>query len=244
MQIECTDRCYICSVNYRIMENCRDKQKMVDAINSKFPHNNLVELYYNVGRALPFTAQRFPDGRVSDWYRSQYVEVVKVEPRGKYGKVYGFYYRNGERADSSDVEACCWCKKNDKEPQEIPNSGCGSWALLNIIGEPTSEAIKVMGLDDTLDFGKYKGKKLSEVIINDWQYVKWAVLGSQRLFVDIEEIVAFHEENMPRLTPADKMTFGKYKDRTLQEVYNEDQQYLRWLEDKNSSFRVDWNLFS
>lgn len=171
MQIECTDRCYICSVNYRIMENCRDKQKMVDAINSKFPHNNLVELYYNVGRALPFTAQRFPDGRVSDWYRSQYVEVVKVEPRGKYGKVYGFYYRNGERADSSDVEACCWCKKNDKEPQEIPNSGCGSWALLNIIGEPTSEAIKVMGLDDTLDFGKYKGKKLSEVIINDWQYV-------------------------------------------------------------------------
>ena len=62
---------------------------MVDAINSKFPHNNLVELYYNVGRALPFTAQRFPDGRVSDWYRSQYVEVVKVEPRGKYGKVYG-----------------------------------------------------------------------------------------------------------------------------------------------------------
>ena len=180
-------------------------------------------------------------------YRNQFVEVHKVRPGGKglkYGHAYGFYYRNGERADSSDIEACCWCKKNDKEPQEIPNSGCGSWALLNIIGEPTSEAIKVMGLDDTLDFGKYKGKKLSEVIINDWQYVKWAVLGSQRLFVDIEEIVAFHEENMPRLTPADKMTFGKYKDRTLQEVYNEDQQYLRWLEDNNSSFRVDWNLFS
>ena len=228
------------------MECKYDNQKIVDAINSKFPHNNLVELYYNVGRALPFTAQRFPDGRVSDWYCSQYVEVVRVEPHGKYGKygkVYGFYYRNGERADSSDVESICWCKKNDTEPQEIPNSGCGSWALLSIVGEPTSEPVKVLELDDVLDFGKYKGKKLCEIIINDWQYIKWAVLGSQRLFVDIEEIVAYHEANMPKLTPSDKMTFGKYKGRSILEVYKEDQQYLRWLEENNSSFRVDWKLF-
>jgi uncharacterized protein (DUF3820 family) len=162
---------------------------------------------------------------------------------GKYGKVYGFYYRNGERADSSDVESICWCKKNDTEPQEIPNSGCGSWALLSIVGEPTSEPVKVLGLDDVLDFGKYKGKKLCEIIINDWQYIKWAVLGSQRLFVDIEEIVAYHEANMPKLTPSDKMTFGKYKGRSILEVYKEDQQYLRWLEENNSSFRVDWKLF-
>lgn len=229
------------------MESQRDNQKLVDAINSKFPHNNLIELYYNVGRALPFTAQRFPDGRVSDWYRSQYVEVVKVEPHGqygKYGKVYGFYYRNGERADSSDVEACCWCKKDDTEPQEIPNCGCGSWALLTIQGEPTAEPIKILGLDDTIDFGKYKGRKLGEIVINDWQYIKWAVLGSQRLFVDVEEIIAHHEANTPKLTPSDKMMFGKYKGRTLQEVFEEDQQYLRWLEDNNNSFRIDWNQFT
>ncbi len=228
------------------MECKRDNQKIVDAINSKFPHNNLIELYYNVGRALPFTAQRFPDGRVSDWYRSQYVEVVKVEPHGrygKYGKVYGFYYRNGERADSSDVAACCWCRKDDTEPQEIPNCGCGSWALLNIIGEPTVEPIKVLGLNDTIDFGKYQGQILKDIIITDWQYIKWAVLGSQRLFADVEEIVAYHEANTPKLQPSDKMTFGKYKGKTLLEVFNEDHQYLRWLEDNNSSFRVDWGIF-
>ena len=81
--------------------NTEDKQKLVDAINCKFPQNNIMELYYDIGRVLPFTAQRFPDGRVSDWYRNQYVQVVRVEPHGrfgKYGTAYGFYYRNGERA--------------------------------------------------------------------------------------------------------------------------------------------------
>ena len=90
--------------------NTEDKLKLVDAINCKFPQNNIMELYYDIGRVLPFTAQRFPDGRVSDWYRNQYVQVVRVEPHsrfGKYGTAYGFYYRNGERADSSDSPELC-----------------------------------------------------------------------------------------------------------------------------------------
>ena len=144
------------------------------------------------------------------------------------------------RADCSDVEEICWYKKDDMEPKEIPNSGCGSWALLEIKGEPTTDPIKVLGLDDPIDFGKYKGRKLSDVIIEDWQYVKWAVLGSQRLFVDVDEIIAYHEDNTSKLKPTDIMTFGKYKGRTLQEVFKEDHQYLRWLEDNNNSFRVDW----
>lgn len=53
-----------------------EKKTLIDAVNCKYPHQNLTEIYYNIGRALPFTAQRFPDGRVSDWYRNQYVEVV------------------------------------------------------------------------------------------------------------------------------------------------------------------------
>ena len=70
-----------------------EKKTLVDAVNCKYPHQNLTEIYYNIGRALPFTAQRFPDGRVSDWYRNQYVEVVRVEPHGrggKFGNVFGF----------------------------------------------------------------------------------------------------------------------------------------------------------
>lgn len=63
-----------------------EKKTLIDAVNCKYPHQNLTEIYYNIGRALPFTAQRFPDGRVSDWYRNQYVEVVRVEPHGRGGK--------------------------------------------------------------------------------------------------------------------------------------------------------------
>ena len=105
-----------------------EKKTLVDAVNCKYPHQNLTEIYYNIGRALPFTAQRFPDGRVSDWYRNQYVEVVRVEPHGrggKFGNVFGFYYRNGERADAyeNDPEHS-WCTKDDTEPQPIPCCGC------------------------------------------------------------------------------------------------------------------------
>lgn len=39
-----------------------EKKTLVDAVNCKYPHQNLTEIYYNIGRALPFTAQRFPDG--------------------------------------------------------------------------------------------------------------------------------------------------------------------------------------
>ena len=49
-----------------------NNQKLIDAVHCKFPQNNLTEIYYNIGRILPFTAQRFPDGRVSDWYRDVY----------------------------------------------------------------------------------------------------------------------------------------------------------------------------
>ena len=62
-----------------------NNQKLIDAVNCKFPQNNLTEIYYNIGRILPFTAQRFPDGRVSDWYRNQYVQVVKFS-----GKCYRY----------------------------------------------------------------------------------------------------------------------------------------------------------
>lgn len=42
-----------------------DKQKLIDAINAKGLGNSLIAIYYNIGRALPFRAQHFPDGRVT-----------------------------------------------------------------------------------------------------------------------------------------------------------------------------------
>ena len=52
-----------------------EKEKLIKAIKSKGLSNSLISIWYNIGRALPFRAQRFPDGRVSDWYKNQFVEV-------------------------------------------------------------------------------------------------------------------------------------------------------------------------
>ena len=225
-----------------------NNQKLIDAVNCKFPQNNLIELYYNIGRALPFTAQRFPDGRVSDWYRNQYVQVVKVEPHGKfgkYGKVYGYYFRNGERADSSDSQENSWCKKEDTEPKEIPCCGCGSWFLLDIQGEPIEgNEVKVLGLDDIFTFGKYKDRTIKEVIDTDWNYVKWAIIDSQRLIADIDAIVEYHKGRTKNLKPDDIISFGKYKGKTLHSVFLTDFQYLKWMESQNPDFKIDWDKLS
>ena len=222
-----------------------EKKELIDAVNSKFPRQNLTEIYYNIGRALPFTAQRFPDGRVSDWYRNQYVEVVKVEPHGrngKYGNVLGFYYRNGKRTDvyENDPENS-WCKKDDTEPQPIPCCGCGSWSLINIIGEKTTDAVKVITLEDKIGFGKYKDLKLKEVIVKDWAYVKWAILDSIHLYTNIDKVIEYHMENRPSLGPSDVISFGKYKGKTLGEIYNIDKEYLIWLSHNSDSFNIDWS---
>lgn len=222
-----------------------NNQKLIDAINCKYPHNNLIELYYNIGRALPFVAQRFPDGRVSDWYRNQYVEVVKVAPRGKYGKygsAFGFYFRNGERADSfeNDPENS-WCRQTDTEPQTIPNSGCGGWVLLDILGTPTDKSLKLLGLDDQIGFGKYKDKTIKEIVECDWFYLKWAISESQNLMVDIEQIIKYHELMVKPILPNDILTFGKYKGHTLFDVYCKDTKYLEWLASNKPDFKISWD---
>lgn len=132
-----------------------EKEKIIKALAIKGLSNSLISIYYNIGRALPFVAQRFPDGRVSKWYMSQYVEVHEVKPGGKggkYGNAYGFYYRNGIRADAVDnAPEHSWCHKDDTIPQEIPCAACGSWVLLDILGEPTTDPIKVYGINDVLE---------------------------------------------------------------------------------------------
>lgn len=220
-----------------------EKTKIIDAVNAKFPHNNIMELYYRIGRALPFTAQRFPDGRFSPWYYSQFVKVEKVLPHGKhgkYGKALGFYYRDGERANSSDNESSCWCKKDDKEPKEIPNSGCGSWKLLDILGEP-NEDIKLKGLDDIMDFGKYEGTTIREIIEKDWQYVDWAIRKSERFFVDLDVVCNYHKSCIKYLRSSDEFPYGKHKGETLASVFETDAQYLKWFDRNNDSYKIDWD---
>lgn len=220
-----------------------EKEKLIEAIRSKGFHNSLISIYYNIGKALPFTAQRFPDGRVSNWYASQYVEVHRVVPGGKggrYGNAYGFYFRNGERADAYDTPELNWCKKEEIEPQGIPCAACGSWFLLDILGKPTAEPAKIYGLDDVLDFGKHKGDLLRNVVHNDYGWVDWAIRESDHFFCDVEKIVAEHEKSRKILLPEDILTFGKYKGQSIRQVFETDPNYLVWVTQKMNDVIINF----
>jgi len=221
-----------------------EKERLIEAINQKGLGNSLISIYYNIGRALPFVAQRFPDGRVSDWYRNQYVEVHEVKPGGKggkYGNAYGFYYRNGERADAYDNDPKhSWCKKDDTVPQEIPCAACGSWVLLDILGDATAEPTKVYGLDDVLEIGKYKGKTLKEVVHNDWGWVKWVSMHTEHFFFDVDAVIEERKKDIKILHPEDILTFGKYKGKTIKDIATEDINYLRWLDDNSEDFIISF----
>lgn len=226
----------------------KEKEKLIKAINSKGLRNSLISIYYNIGRALPFRAQRFPDGRVSDWYRSQFVEVHRVKPSGKggkYGDAYGFYYRNGERADAweNDPEGS-WCKIDDTQPQDIPCGACGSWVLLDILGEQTDKPTKIYALDDTLEFGKHKGKTLREVIKEDWSWVEWAIDQSEHFFCDIDDVMKEREATIKVLSADDVLTFGKYKGKTLREIHSENPNYLIWVSQNTNDFVIDFSSFN
>ena len=80
---------------------------------------------------------------------------------------------------------------------------------------------------EVVNFGKYKGVTIREVVEKDWQYIEWAVLQSQRLYVDVEAVVAYHDTCIVKLTPNDLMQFGKYKGQSLASVFANDYQYLR-----------------
>ena len=216
------------------MEN---KEELIKALRCKGFHNSLISIYYNIGRALPFIAQRFPDGRVSDCYRSQYVEVHRVVPGGKggkYGDAYGFYFRNGERTDEY------WCSKEETKPQGIPCGACGSWVLLDILGEPTADTTKIYGLDDTLEFGKYKGKVLRDVIHSDFGWVKWAIQESDHFFCRIDDVIAEHEASRKILLPEDILTFGKYKGQSILQIFESDPDYLRWADQNMDDVIIDF----
>ena len=121
---------------------------------------------------------------------------------------------------------------------------CGLYELEHYHGiEPIIEMYMTYYIYQYEHFGKYKDMTLKEVIIKDWQYVKWAIIDSQHLYTDVDKVLEYHMENRPTLGPNDIMSFGKYKGKSIEEVCKTDRQYLIWLSQNNDSFNLDWEKF-
>ena len=147
-----------------------------------YPRDNIFQIYYNIGKRLPFQVKRSPSGlkgsrdeeyRYSQEGRTFMVEKIKI--RNKiYGTAYGYCMIDGVRDDDNEY------MKGYKEG-EIPCAGCGEWVLIDIPGVDLNEVFPLHGPDYKLPFGKYKGKTLREVYAVDPQYVHW-LDGTDRYF--------------------------------------------------------------
>ena len=98
-----------------------------------YPHDNIFNIYYNIGKRTPFLVKRCELGlarssseeRRIDPNRDRTFLVETVKPRGKYGKAYGKCFMNGKPDDTYRKE----CYPNIKD-EEIPCAGCGEWVLM------------------------------------------------------------------------------------------------------------------
>lgn len=111
--------------------------------------------------------------------------------------------------------------------------------LLDILGEPTAEPTMIYGLNDTLKFGKHKGKTLIEVVHDDFGWVEWAINNSEHFFCDIEAVAEERKKTIKSLHPEDVISFGKYKGHTIRYIYENDVNYLKWLMENANDFIID-----
>lgn len=199
-----------------------------------YPHDNIFNIYYNIGKRTPFLVKRCESGlaRSASWERridpnlDRTFLVETVKPKGKYGKAYGKCFVNGKPDDSYRQE----CYPHIKD-EEIPCAGCGEWVLIDIPGVSLDEIFPIHKANDILEFGEYKGKSFGDVYKADSQYLHWLV-STDRLFkIDFEELKQLYpevENNLSKSILDKVIDFGKYKGQKFNDI-KDDIPYLEWL---------------
>ena len=81
-----------------------------------------------------------------------------------------------------------------------------------------------------LNFGKYNGTDISELIHSNPLYCKW--LYTQPFIKEKTELFNILESKFKDLD-SNYLTFGKYKNKTIKEVNIIDPKYLNWLLNNN-----------
>lgn len=199
-----------------------------------YPHDNIFNIYYNIGKRTPFLVKRCELGlarasseeRRIDPNRDRTFLVETVKPRGKYGKAYGKCFVDGKPDDSYRQE----CYPNIKD-EEIPCAGCGEWVLIDVPGVSLDDIFPIHKAKDILMFGKYKGKSFSEIYKIDYQYLNWLETTDRFFKIDFEELKQLYPnvENPSNVPITEKIIdFGKYKGKKFGDI-KDDTAYLEWF---------------
>ena len=214
-----------------------------------YPHDNIFNIYYNIGKRTPFLVKRCEVGLVRSASEERRIDPNKdrtflveiVKQHGKYGKAYGKCFVNGKPDDTYRQE----CYPNIKD-EEIPCAGCGEWVLIDVPGVSLDEIFPIHKASDTLMFGKYKGKSFGDIYKVDCQYLHW-LEATDRLFkIDFEELKQLYSgvEKQEDIPIADKIIdFGKYKGKKFRDI-KDDISYLEWLVSINRISAEDFKLLT
>lgn len=199
-----------------------------------YPHDNIFNIYYNIGKRTPFLVKRCEVGlerssseeRRIDPNRDRTFLVETVKPKGKYGKAYGKCFVDGKPDDTYRQE----CYPNIKD-DEIPCAGCGEWVLIDVPGVSLDKIFPIHKANDILAFGKYKGKSFGEIYKTDNQYLHWLETTDRFFKIDFDELKQLYpkvKESLDIPIFERKIDFGKYKGQTFNDI-KEDVLYLQWL---------------
>ncbi len=219
-----------------------------------YPHDNIFNIYYNIGRRVPFQVKRTRTVNVDFRYNKEgrTFMVERVEPRGKYGKAYGYCLIDNVRNDEYMKEAY------PDNKGEIPCAGCGEWALVDVPGANMDEIFPVHKADETIPFGMHMGKTFAEIYKEDPKYIFWIMESDPYYRIDLPALIGItvddeHAEEkshneidriFPKAKIEDVITFGKYKGKTYKEVYVEDPGYIKWFVRNNNRLDLDIDSFS
>lgn len=214
-----------------------------------YPHDNIFNIYYNIGKRTPFLVKRCELGlarssseeRRIDPNRDRTFLVETVKPRGKYGKAYGKCFMNGKPDDTYRKE----CYPNIKD-EEIPCAGCGEWVLIDVPGVSLDEIFPIHKADEILMFGKYKGKSLGDIYKMDYQYLYWLETTDRLFKIDFKELKRLYpnvEKTLDISISERIIDFGKYKGQKFGDI-KDDISYLEWLVSIGKISIEDFNLLT
>ena len=218
-----------------------------------YPHDNIFNIYYNIGKRTPFLVKRCELGlarssseeRRIDPNRDRTFLVETVKPRGKYGKAYGKCFVNGKPDDTYRQE----CYPDIKDEELMPGSLSRELLqglLRDVPGVSLDEIFPIHKADEVLMFGKYKGKSLSDIYKIDYQYLYWLTTTDRFFKIDFEELKKSYPdiEKHLEMSISDRIIdFGKYKGQKFSDI-KDDVSYLEWLVSIEKISKEDFNLLT
>jgi uncharacterized protein (DUF3820 family) len=218
-----------------------------------YPKDNVFNIYYNIGKRLPFIVKRSQNGlrgsydedyRYSKDGRTFMVERIEIHNK-IYGKAYGYCMIDGIRDDDNEY-------MQYYEKGTVPCAGCGGWVLIDIPGVDINEVFPLKAPDYVLQFGKYKGKTLADIYKEDKQYLSYLVKADHYFRIDFTALMGINStndealqklENEIAITPKNIIKFGKYKGKTYESIFHEDPQYIKWFMQNNYTVNIDYKSF-